>query len=253
MDSVKSISIVGTGNVAFHLGKALINSGFSIVDLYGRNDVKARELASLFNCLLAEDPSSLKGEIVLLCIGDQAIQELAEQIPAEKIVIHTSGGISMESLKSHQKCGVLYPLQTLSKARDVSFSSIPLLIEASEEDVLEQLDQIAKSMSQSVVHVTSAERKRIHLAAVFVNNFVNHLVFKSKNIMDNNDLDWNLLLPLLDETINKLKEIGPFEAQTGPARRDDVKTIHAHLSLLSGNDRQLYQLLTDSIKNTYNA
>lgn len=252
MDSIKSISIVGTGNVAFHLGKALINSGFTIVDVFGRNTDKASALANEFNCLVASSLSSLKGELVILSVNDQVIQELAEQIPTSKMIVHTSGAISIETLKSHELCGVLYPLQTMSKSRNLSFKEIPLLIEANDQTVFDQLEVLSKRLSNKVVHVNSEQRKNIHLAAVFVNNFVNHLILHAKNRMEEKNLDWNLLMPLLGETVNKIKDIGPFDAQTGPARRNDNKTICEHLELLSGIEKELYQLLTDSIKHTYN-
>lgn len=251
MNSIKSISIVGTGNVAFHLGKALISSGYEIIDIFGRDQAKALELSIELNCLQTFDLSALKGDLVLLCVSDQSIQGLASKISSEKVIIHTSGGISIEALKGHSKYGVLYPLQTLSKGRKVDFSKVPLLIEANDKETLILLEDLSRNLSTTVVSVTSIERKRIHLAAVFVNNFVNHLVFHSKNIMDKENLDWNLLIPLLDETIDKLKDIGPFEAQTGPARRNDQRTIDEHLELLSGKEKDVYQLLTDSIKQTY--
>lgn len=251
MSQIRSISIVGTGNVAFHLGNALMNAGYPIADLYGRDLTKVSELSETWNCSIAEKLSDLSGDLVIICVNDSSIQQISLEIPSTKAVVHTSGAISMEVLNSHDQFGVFYPLQTISKNRKLDFEEIPILLESNDMDLLNQLDRIAGSLSKKSVIVSGEERKSIHLAAVFVNNFVNHLVLKSKNIMDERNLDWNLLLPLLDETVNKIKELGPLEAQTGPARRNDEKTINEHLVLLSGTDKELYRLLTESIKKTY--
>jgi predicted short-subunit dehydrogenase-like oxidoreductase (DUF2520 family) len=253
MNPIKSISIVGTGNVAFHIGRALINSGYILEEIYGRDLKKAHELADLLNCSVAEKLSILKGELVILCVNDGVIQAIGEQIPSDKMIVHTSGAISMDALKGHKRSGVLYPLQTLSKTRGLEFKEVPLLIEANEQDFTNLLVELANKLSLKVVSVNSDERKIIHLAAVFVNNFVNHLVLQSRSIMESKNLDWNLLVPLLDETIHKIKEIGPLEAQTGPARRNDSKTINEHMNLLSGKEKEIYQLISDSIRQTYNS
>jgi predicted short-subunit dehydrogenase-like oxidoreductase (DUF2520 family) len=251
MKTIHTISIVGTGNVAIHLGKALLESGITISDVYGRNTSNAKTLADALSCTVTEEIKNVKGDLIIICVKDSAIQEVAELIPSNKLIVHTSGAISMDALNSHDKFGVFYPLQSISKNRIVAFEKIPILLESNDKELLNELDRIAKQISQKTVHLSSDERKTIHLAAVFVNNFVNHLILQSKTIMDSKQLDWQLLLPLLDETINKLKDLGPLEAQTGPARRSDDTTINEHLSLLSGKEKEIYQLLSESIKQTY--
>jgi predicted short-subunit dehydrogenase-like oxidoreductase (DUF2520 family) len=246
-----SISIVGTGNVAFQLGKALIRSGSFIVDIYGRNHHEAEQLAKTLSCSIVNSLSELKGDLVILCVSDRSIQEVSKLIPSNKIVVHTSGAINLEVLEDHPLRGVLYPLQTLSKYKDVDFSSVPLLVESNDSNLLDKIEQLASAMSHRVVRIKSNERKQIHLAAVYVNNFVNHLIFLAKNRMEDHQLEWELILPLLDETISKIKEIGPFEAQTGPAKRNDLHTIEEHLNLQEGKEKEIYQLLTESIKQTY--
>lgn len=251
MGLIGSISIVGTGNVAFQLGKALIRSGNSIVDIYGRNHQEAAQLAKTLSCTFVNSLYDLKGDLVILCVSDRSIQEVSKRIPSNKIVVHTSGAINLDVLENHPLRGVLYPLQTLSKNKEVDFRSVPLLVESNDSHLLKEIEQLASTLSHRVVRVNSNERKQIHLAAVYVNNFVNHLIFLAKNRMEDQQLEWDLILPLLDETISKIKEIGPFEAQTGPAKRNDSHTIEEHLNLQEGKEKEIYQLLTESIKQTY--
>jgi hypothetical protein len=159
----------------------------------------------------------------------------------------------MDVLDCHDQFGVLYPLQTISKHRNLAFQKVPIILESNSIELLNELERISSLLSNRVVKLSSEERKYLHLSAVFVNNFVNHLLFRSKKIMDEKNMDWQLLLPLLQETVDKLQSTEPYDAQTGPARRNDKSTIDNHLSLLSGKDKEIYQLLSDSIKDIYHS
>ena len=154
----------------------------------------------------------------------------------------------MEALSKRNRKGVFYPLQTFSKNREVNFNTIPICIEAKEEADLELLTNLGNSLSEKVVEIDSDERSKLHLAAVFVNNFVNHLYAIGDDILGNNELSFDLLHPLIEETASKVKTLSPSEVQTGPARRGDQKTIEKHLHLLTeGPESELYQQLTESL------
>ena len=154
----------------------------------------------------------------------------------------------MEALSKRNRKGIFYPLQTFSKNREVNFNTIPICIEAKEEADLELLTNLGNSLSEKVVEIDSDERSKLHLAAVFVNNFVNHLYAIGDDILGNNELSFDLLHPLIEETASKVKTLSPSEVQTGPARRGDQKTIEKHLHLLTeGPESELYQQLTESL------
>ena len=155
----------------------------------------------------------------------------------------------MDALSDRNRKGVFYPLQTFSKNREVNFNNIPICVEATEPRDLKLLMNLGKSLSEKVVEVNSEERSKLHLAAVFVNNFVNHLYAIGDDILSNNELSFDLLHPLIEETANKIKILAPSQVQTGPARRGDQKTIEKHLHLLKeGPKSDLYQQLTASIR-----
>ncbi|MFN5910444.1 MAG: Rossmann-like and DUF2520 domain-containing protein [Bacteroidota bacterium] len=251
MSKIRSISIVGTGNVAFHLGKALHASGWNIEHVYGRNAAEGKRLAALLNANYTEKIPELEADLIILCINDDAIQSLSQMIPAEKLVAHTSGSISLEALGDRSNKAVIYPLQTFSKEKETVFSKVPLLVEASNDALLHEIATLCGSLTEQVVCVSSDDRKKVHLNAVFINNFVNHLVFLSQELMNQQGLDWNLLKPLLRETIEKLDILDPLDAQTGPARRGDLHTIEAHSALLKGVHKEIYELFTRSIMKTY--
>lgn len=245
--SINSVSIAGTGNVALHLGCALRDTGIQIDKVYGRDISKAKQLAEILGAEPVSDIHQLKSDLVLICVKDDAIQEISQQLNADIAVCHTSGSIPMEALNKHGKHGVFYPLQTFSSERNVSIENVPLLIEASDRAFLTDLAELAARISENVQVASSEERKQIHLAAVYVNNFTNHLIDTAKELMDERGLDWKLILPLLKETVAKLEDLDPDEAQTGPAKRNDNKTITEHLSMLPEDEKELYKLISQRI------
>lgn len=251
MKSIETISIVGTGNVAFHMGRALLHSGLKICDVYGRDAVKAQEYANSFNCNSVRSIDELQGELIFICVKDDAVSNVCTLIDKQKAVVHTSGTLDMEILKDHENFGVFYPLQTFSLERNPDFTEVPLLVEGNTQEFTIVLQNIAARISKNVNLVNSQKRKTIHLSAVFINNFTNHIVYKAKTLLDKENTDWKILMPLLKETVNKLEQIDPYDAQTGPARRGDDQTIVNHLNMLSGIDKEIYQILTSSIIENY--
>lgn len=244
-----TIVFLGFGNVNFHLINTLYkHNKDSVIQVYNRSKINLNK--ELDNIPFTTDLSKIKeADLYIIGIPDDAIAAFSETLPLKnKLVVHTSGSVSMEALSKRNRKGVFYPLQTFSKNREVNFNTIPICIEAKEEADLELLTNLGKSLSEKVVEIDSDERSKLHLAAVFVNNFVNHLYAIGDDILGNNELSFDLLHPLIEETASKVKTLSPSEVQTGPARRGDQKTIEKHLHLLKeGPESELYQQLTESL------
>ncbi len=247
------ITLIGSGNVATHLGAALKNAGHQVVQVYSRNADHAVLLAYHIKaeaiCNLAE--INLDTDLFIISVKDDVIEELASALSVhQKPIVHTSGATPLATLQTYtNKAGVLYPLQTFSKTKEVNFKAVPMCIEAADQGLDETLKQLASSISNSVYAVNSEQRKILHLAAVFACNFPNYLYHASQQILAQHQLDFNLLRPLISETADKVQEHLPSAVQTGPAIRDDKKTMAAHLTLLNGNDEltTIYNLLSQAI------
>ncbi|MCE9539162.1 MAG: DUF2520 domain-containing protein, partial [Bacteroidetes bacterium] len=190
-------------------------------------------------------------DIYIIAVNDDAIIEVTKLLRLKnKIVVHTSGSVEMNILKPISKnIGVFYPLQTFSKNKTVDFNVIPVCLEANNKDTFKVLQTLAKSISSNVQKINSEQRKTIHLAAVFACNFSNHLYTIASSILASANISFDVLSPLIEETARKVKNTPPIEAQTGPAVRNDIKTINNHLKMLSDNKeyRQLYKLISKNI------
>ncbi len=248
---LKNIFIIGAGNVGSHLAVALAEV-VNIVGVYSLNQNSAKELSKELNVPFVSDTSSIPAcDLVLVCVNDNSVLEVVKQIPSTFKIAYTSGSIELSSLPEIENIGVFYPLQTFSKSKELNLKEVPFFIEGSNEEFVSELIELASLISLNVSKANSIERKKMHLAAVFVNNFSNHLAFLAKEYLDENNLNWEYLKPLMIETVNKLSEVSPYEGQTGPARRNDTKVIESHLSELSGTTKEIYQVLSTSIINTY--
>ena len=233
------IAIIGGGNVATHLYEAF----------------KSRTQVCLVN------PRTLEGlpdnpEIILISVSDNAIAELIEKLPqSNAIIAHTAGSIPIDILKRKFKnTGVFYPLQTFTKGVPLDYSEIPVFIEGSSYEVVEKLKTIASLVSNIVTEADSEKSKTLHLASVFACNFTNALAGISYDILKDSEIDFKVLLPLMQQTVSKLREKTPREAQTGPAVRKDTKVMEAHLKMLDGSPdkKEIYSLLSDYIVNLSN-
>ncbi len=246
-----SVVLIGSGNVAFHLAKVLMTSKeINLRQVYGRDVSKWQHLKGKTE--ITNNLSDLAtADIYIIAVSDNAIEEVSKQLATKNsIVLHTSGSTPLSVLQ-HQNKGVLYPLQTFSKEKKVDFEEIPICIEGNSEETEETLRFFAEKISKKVFFVNSEQRKKLHLSAVFVCNFVNHLYYLGQQLCDESQLPFDILQPLIAETAEKIKLLSPFEAQTGPAKRMDTKTIEKHLSLLTNNPKKIYILLTKSIYETY--
>lgn len=248
-----SIVFIGFGNVNQHLCNALHKStNASVIQIFNKS-VKSVS-SEVSNIPFTTNISEIKqADVYIIGIPDDAIAAVSERLPfRDRLVVHTSGSVAMNTLSTHNRKGVFYPLQTFSKARSVAFKVIPICIEAEHASDLLLLQHLGHILSEEVLEIPSEARAKLHLAAVFVNNFVNHLYHISEALLSEHQLDFGLLHPLIAETARKIETLTPSEAQTGPAKRNDKKTIENHLHLLEGSEYSaLYQLLTNSIRDQF--
>lgn len=254
--SFQHISIIGAGNVAYHLAVQLEVAGHFIEEIWSHNIEKAEWLAGhLYNAVVLEEPNFAESnaEVFIIAVPDDAIEEVCRNIvvPQGAILAHTSGTKPIQNIRSERwQSGVIYPLQTLSISKKVDFSEIPIFIEGDNEFVNRKLTQLLGTISNRVTYLESEQRRLLHLSAVIASNFSNHLLLLAQNILEAEDVDFTVLQPLMEETISKAFLLGPNKAQTGPAVRGDEQTMQMHLSLLSNNSElsEIYQILSQSIK-----
>lgn len=244
------ITLIGSGNVAQHLIKAFTKSeGIEIGQVFSR---KKESLVHLIDSdKIVTNLSDFKeADLYVIAITDDAIAEVSAQLPFQnQLVVHTSGTSSIDVLNSKNRKGVFYPLQTFSKNKTVDFSVIPICLEAENETDYSVLETVAKSISNAVFSISSEQRKALHVSAVFVNNFTNHLYQIGQEICNEHQMSFEILKPLIQETADKIKTLNPIDAQTGPAKRNDFGTIEAHLNYLTNeNQKQIYKTLTQSIQ-----
>lgn len=254
---MNKIVMIGAGNVATHLSKALAGAGMDISQVYSRTAEHAAQLAKHVGADYTDDIDCLLTDAYayIFAVKDDVIATLAkavaDRVGDNHLFVHTSGSTPMTCLKEATKhYGVIYPLQTFSKDREVNFKEIPCFIEAVDEDAEGMVRMLAESVSDRVVAMCSEQRRLMHLAAVWSCNFVNHCYDVADGIMQACDLPFELLLPLIDETARKVHELSPRKAQTGPAVRYDRRIIDAHLGLLAGQPQlaDIYERMSKSIK-----
>lgn len=255
-DLIKSVSFIGSGNVATHLAMVFRKKGYSIQEVYSPNAEHKQQFAKKLSCQPLKKMADLTTEVDLLIIAvpDTKVEWVANKLPEiNGIVVHTSGITGMDCLKACRNYGVFYPLQTFTQGREMDISDTPFCIEGATENVKEKLFQLAEQISTVVQYVDSVDRKKLHLAAVFVSNFSNHLYSVSHDFLQSQQLDFSLLLPLIRETAAKVQDVLPTEAQTGPARRNDQSTLKIHMEMLKSSpvNAKLYRLFTEQIKNKF--
>ncbi len=251
-----NISIIGSGNVAQQLGPALKNSGYAILEVCSRNVVTGKALANKLKTSFTKNIISITdhGGIIIIAVNDDSISDVVNKLAKLKntLVVHTSGATDIVVLKKKFKnCGVIWQIQTIKARTKVDFKKIPIVIEASNSSSINKLNKLANSLSKVVYSLTSSERRILHLSAVWVNNFPNHLFLLAKELLEKHKLPYKLLAPLMQSTFEAALA-DPSLSQTGPAKRNDKKTMKAHLHLLNDkNYRTLYKHLSKSITNRY--
>lgn len=242
------VVLLGLGNVGMQLAQAFSNTkSIELVQVYNRSPI---ELKSITTTTLIHNIK--EADIYIIAISDDAISEFSAQLQLKnKLVVHTSGSVSLQSLQCSANKGVFYPLQTFSKKHKVDFNEIPICIEAENKKDLALLKRLASSISDKVYQIDSEQRKYLHVSAVFTNNFVNQLYKIGYDICNQNKIPFEVLQPLIIESAKKIAMNNPANIQTGPAYRNDQKTISNHLELLAGDEKKIYKLLTESIQNTH--
>lgn len=258
------ISMIGAGNVAWHLSIGLEDHHHQVCEVFSRQLSKAQALTSMLYQAEAKtdlDFSESEAEIFIMAVADDAIAEVCSMLvlPENAILVHTSGTKSLDDLQAlisayHDlpiSCGVFYPLMTFSRQKKIQLKDVPFCIESDNEEAEQKLVKLAQSVSRTVYLVSSQERRVLHIAAVFACNFTNHLLALSKEITDAEDLEFNLLKPLIRETFQKaLAAEHPADVQTGPAVRKDKSTINKHLVYLKDHKDmfEIYEVLSESIQ-----
>lgn len=246
------VVILGSGNLASHLSLAFKTSNkVELLQIYGRSKESLKNIDNQVDRFTNLD-DLVDADVYIIAISDDHIAEFSAALPLQnKLVVHTSGAVSCSDLDDNNRKGVFYPLQSFTKNAPLNFTEIPICIEAEDNQDLVLLEQLAAAVSEQVYFINSKQRKHLHLAAVFVNNFVNHLYTVGHQICTNEVLPFEILKPLIRETARKLDDMPPRAAQTGPAKRKDQKTMDGHKTMLSKDMKELYQLLSKSIQATH--
>jgi predicted short-subunit dehydrogenase-like oxidoreductase (DUF2520 family) len=249
-----NIVIIGSGNVATVLGRKFRAAGHTILQVYSRNASSGSQLAYELDTESTNYKSMINknADVYIVAVSDNAIRDATDDLKLRgKVVAHTAASVPKEILKDvSDHYGVFYPLQSLRKEMKV-FTEFPVFFDASDDTAKKVLEKLAHSIArENVTEAGNDERLKLHVAAVFVSNFVNHLYTLTENYCRKEGLDFKQLWPLIEETALRIKDISPKKVQTGPAMRNDSDTIHKHLELLKDHPqmKSLYVLLTESIQ-----
>ena len=245
------VAFIGSGKVATELALIFRFKGIDITGISSRNEVSGTELATRLNCPFVADPNELKADLIIIATNDVSVKALNSTLKTESFVVYTAGAVNLDDIQD-ENWGVFYPLQTFTENRHLTVDEVPILMEANSDELRNLLEALCEKIGFQYDYCNSQNRQKYHLAAVYVNNFVNHLFHKAQVQLTENQLNWNLLKPLIEETVAKLDDLSAFDAQTGPARRNDQSTILTHESLLNDEEVRLYKVLTNSIQKTYN-
>lgn len=250
---MKTAVIIGSGNVATTFAQAFVDVGVNVLAIYSRNLKSAEELCKLVGGGIATNNLTklpTNADLYLIAVSDNAIEQISKQIKVNGLVVHTSGCTAMNALKNNKRYGVFYGLQTFKKSASVSLANVPFLIEAAEKNDETLLFNFASKLSSNVQLANTAQRQALHVAAVFANNFTNHLFAMAKQLLEQNQLSYDLLKPIILQTAQNAITFNPADVQTGPVVRNDTATISAHLEVLQQYPeyRQVYELLSQSIR-----
>jgi predicted short-subunit dehydrogenase-like oxidoreductase (DUF2520 family) len=250
---MKNVVMLGAGNVATHLATTLQKNGYRISQVYSRTSASAENLAKKLKTTFTTEINKIDktADIFIYCVSDNALETVVQQFDhSEGLHLHTAGSISVDIFKNKRRnYGVLYPLQTFSKQKEIDFSSVPLFLEANSSENMSEIRLIAGKLSNKVYEISSEERMKMHISAVFACNFSNYLYQIASDLLGESHLPFDLMIPLIEETVAKLKSLTPYQAQTGPAVRNDRNVVNKHVKALEyDSEKQLvYQLLSDLI------
>ncbi len=243
--------IIGSGNVAYHLAKAFIQNGISLAQIFGRNEKELQKISSELNISYSTE-NLQDADLYIICVSDNSVEDVSKIIAKKDcLVAHTSGSLPKEILIGQYRKSSFYPLQTFSKTKNLDYKKIPFFIETENEEDQRILTDLASKISDNVMESSHEKRKYIHLTAVFACNFVNHLFARAKEISDAQEISFDYFLPLINETVQKISEIEPKSAQTGPSVRNDKRILELHEQLLKDESLEIYKTMNHSIKKMY--
>lgn len=254
-DRLMKIALIGAGNVATHLGKVLKEKEYEVCQVYSRTEQSAAALGTLLDCAYTtslEDVTA-EAELYIVSVKDAVLQDLIPVLVKrnpQALFVHTAGSMPQSVWEGHAvRYGVLYPMQTFSKQREVDFGQIPFFVEGNLEEDVRLLKDIASALSEKVYEASSEQRKSLHLVAVFTCNFTNHMYVLAAELLKKYGLPFEAMLPLIDETARKVHELEPLAAQTGPAVRYDENVIDEHLRMLADEPQmlELYREISENI------
>ncbi|MBE0640150.1 MAG: DUF2520 domain-containing protein [Bacteroidales bacterium] len=254
---INKIVLIGAGRVATQIGKVFQKHGKNISQIYSRTPESAKDLAVMLGALPINDLTKIdhNADLYIISVSDDSIAGIATHLYLPgKIVVHTSGSVDMTAIQSiSEKCGVFYPLNIFSKSHETDFSTTPVCIEAQDKETEDELTELARTISGDVRLISSQQRAVIHLAAVFACNFTNFMMVNADDILQRAGIDFDILLPLITETIAKLRGTSPALAQTGPALRNDFNVIRKHIEMLNHDPGKqlMYELISKQINDYF--
>ena len=245
------IVMIGAGNVATNLVRALSAAGMEIAQVYSHTQEHACLLAATVGADATDDLAAIApgADVYIISVKDDAIADVVAAIPDNGAIwVHTSGSTPMTVFEGkRQRYGVFYPMQSFSKQIPTDFTEVPFFIEAVTGGVETQITELAGKLSQRVFRADSEQRRRLHVAAVFACNFANHLWTLADDVLHDAGLPFDVMLPLISTTVDKLKRLSPYESQTGPAMRHDRQVMQSHIDMLDEEKAGIYKILSDSI------
>lgn len=247
-----NIVLIGSGNVAVQLAGAFSKSKkVAVLQRFSRSNANDGYFDK--NIPVIHDLKELKqADIYIIAIADKSISDISKQLKfTQGLVVHTAGSMPLDALLCAANKGVLYPLQTFSKEQPIRFKNIPLALETEKKEDYKLLEALAKTLSAKIYPLDTGQRRKLHIAAVFANNFANHMFKIAKDICDENNFSFDILKPIILETANKMERMSPMEAQTGPARRNETHVIEKHVAELDPDKKEMYTLISRSIIKTY--
>jgi len=253
LTGIKNIAIIGAGNVATHLALALKDKNKQIIQVYSRTEESAKALAGKVSASYTTKLHDLTGDadLYIISVSDSAVRQIAGNISlTDKLVVHTSGSLPIDILKNTSShYGVFYPFQTFSKKIKLDFTSIPVCVEANTKENQEALIRLGKELSGDARIMNSEQRTILHLAGIFACNFSNNMYAITADIFSKHNIPFDIIRPVINETAKKINTVNPFDAQTGPAVREDMEIINKHLDLLSEypDYKEIYDLITRNI------
>ncbi len=248
------VAIIGTGNVAYHLVRGFLRAGVQVDMVYGRSEEKLSLFRERFAVPVSTDFSQhTKADLFFIAVSDSAIADVASRFRGKSLV-HTAGAVDIDVLSFYtERFGVFYPFQTFRQEYDIDWPKVPIFLESCCRDFDQVLKHIAGQLSADVHFLSTEKRRYLHLSGVLVNNFVNHLLYQSKRLLEENGLKFEWVIPLLEQTLDNVKHFDPYDIQTGPARRGDFISMNNHQDLLAQNQmlREIYNVLSHSILELY--